>query len=188
MKSQSLPILGPSECAHATWLEDYLTSVPDFPQKGVLFQWCSPLLRDPQAFNQAISVWLEHYRQRGYPDVIVGLESRGFFLGAVLANHMKLPFIVMRKPGKLPHAIGSQEQSMEYGSVALELEKGAIKQGEAVLIVDDVLATGGTAVAACELVRQVGGVVYELTCLLEIIELEARTKLSEETVYSLLAL
>lgn len=172
-------------CAHANWIRDYLNPVENFPIKGITFQWYSALLRDPKAFDRVITIWENRYKAIGKPDLIAGIESRGFFLGAVLAQRMSLPFILIRKPGKLPNSVSSGTHLMEYGTTVLEIEKCSVQKDEKVLIVDDVFATGGTAAAACELIEGVGGKVYEVTSLIEITGLGARSLLKNCRLFSL---
>ncbi len=188
MKLQDGSLQEQATCAEATWIHDFIVPAVDFPKPGVTFQWYASLLRDPEAFERAISVWLSRYQAMGCPDVVAGIDSRGFFLGGILANRLKVPFVMIRKPGKLPNPISSQEQSTEYATTVLEVEEGSIRSGQNVLIVDDVIATGGTAIAACEVVEKVGARVYEVTCLIELVELGARAKLKDNRIFSLLAI
>ena len=172
-------------CANATWLHTYIDTVPDFPKPGVIFQIFSRLLASPKAMQRTLDLWTEHYATVGHPDVIAAIDSRGFILGSLIAYRLSLPFAMIRKEGKLPNAIVSQKQTMEYASTVLELEKGTIQSGQRVLIVDDVMATGGTGLAACELIEKVGAEVFEVTCLIEIFPLEGRKKLKDYALFTL---
>lgn len=173
------------ELKNTDWIHEYVHVVPDFPKEGVDFQVYSSLLKTPEALHKLLEMWVERYSEIGYPDAIAAIDSRGFTLGILLAYRMKLPFVMVRKPGKLPNAVTSARQEMEYASTSLELEKGTVHPGQKVLIVDDVLATGGTCRAACELIEKVGAEVFEITCLLEINELHGRDKLEGYRVYTI---
>ena len=170
----------------APWIQDYLTPVPDFPQPGIVFQWYANLLKDPKAFRQAIQMFAERYRDSEITG-IVGLDSRGFIFGAALAYELEVPFIMVRKPGKLPRSVERIEYSLEYGKNSFEIEVESLFPGDRVVVVDDVLATGGTARAASELVERLGAEVVEVACLIEISALHGRERISHP-VYSLIAI
>lgn len=139
-------------------LEDYIASIRDFPTKGILFRDVTPLVQDPDAFHQAVDQIAE-YGKSVNTDVVVGPESRGFIFGAPVAYAMHTGFVPIRKPGKLPRETVSVKYDLEYGSNELFMHKDSIKPGQRVLIVDDLLATGGTAMAAARMIESLGGVV-----------------------------
>jgi adenine phosphoribosyltransferase len=168
---------------------DYLRSkirdVPDFPKPGILFKDITPALFDPRAFNICLDLMAERYD--GKPlDAIVGIEARGFIFGAALASRMRKAFVPARKPGKLPYTTHRVEYELEYGKDAIEVHRDAIDKGAKVLVVDDLIATGGTAWAACELVRRLGGEVIGATFAIELTFLPGKQRLSPVPVYSLL--
>jgi adenine phosphoribosyltransferase len=168
---------------------DYVRSkirdVPDFPKPGILFKDITPVLADPRAFNLCLDLMAERYD--GQPiDAIVGIESRGFIFGAALASRMRKAFVPARKPGKLPAAVHRQEYALEYGSDAIEMHQDAITAGDRVLIVDDLIATGGTARAAVDLVKKLGGELAGATFLIELTFLPGADRLKPVPIYSLL--
>jgi len=161
-----------------------LRDVPDFPKPGIVFKDITPLLADPEAFNLCLDSTAARFDSVTL-DAIVGVESRGFIFGAALASRMRLAFIPARKPGKLPYRKKRVEYQLEYGSDALEIHEDAIKKGDKILIVDDLLATGGTAWAACELVRELGGIVVAASFVVELTFLAGRDRLRPVEVFSL---
>ncbi|NNM44133.1 MAG: adenine phosphoribosyltransferase [Chlamydiae bacterium] len=172
------------ETGECYWIRDYITPVADFPQKGIMFQWYANLLKEPKAFHNAIQEFAKQYR--GYNlDAIVGLDSRGFIFGAALAYELKVPFVLVRKPGKLPCKVEKIDYALEYGTNSFEIEIDSLKPRDRVLIIDDVLATGGTVRAASALVERLGAEVVEVACLIEISPLQGRKKI-KAPVYSLL--
>ena len=168
---------------------DYIRSkvrdIPDFPKPGILFKDITPVLADPKAFNLCLDLMAERYDGERI-DAIVGIESRGFIFGAALAAKMRKAFVPTRKPGKLPAAVFRQEYALEYGSDAIEIHQDAIKKGERILIVDDLIATGGTAKAAADLITKVGGKVIAATFAIELTFLPGAEKLKPVPIYSLL--
>ncbi len=168
------------------WIKNYLTPVPNFPKPGVLFQWYANLLKDPQAFHLAIKTLADRYKDSS-PDAIIGLDSRGFIFGAALAYELKVPFVMIRKPGKLPRNVERIDYSLEYGMNALEIETNSLNPGDRAIIIDDVLATGGTARAAVELVEKLRGQVLETAFLIELPFLRGREKIAKP-VYSLFSI
>jgi adenine phosphoribosyltransferase len=166
-------------------LKQHIRHVPDFPKTGILFYDITTLLRDPMGFKAAIDLLATPYSTRDI-DVIVGIESRGFILGAAVAERIGAGFVPIRKPGKLPSKALKESYDLEYGKDALEIHADAIESGQRVLIVDDVLATGGTAAAATQLVRKLGADLQGLAFLIELIALNGRSKLAGEQAYSVL--
>jgi len=160
-------------------------SIPDFPIKGILFRDITTLIRDGEAFQETIDTMVEHYIDTDI-DAIVGIEARGWIFGAPLAYELGAGFVPVRKPSKLPADKVSISYSLEYGSNTLEMHKDAIAPGTKVLIVDDLLATGGSARAACQLIEKLGGQVVGLAFLIELVDLHGRDKLKGYDVYSLI--
>jgi len=166
-------------------LEDYIRDVQDFPQQGVLFKDITPMLQDGLAFRAAIDRLAAHYAGAGI-QTVVGVESRGFIFGAPLAYQLNCGFVPVRKFGKLPNETMSVEYALEYGTNVVEIHKDAIKPGERVLIVDDLLATGGTVSAAIELVEKLGGHIAGIAFLVELIFLKGREQLKGHDVFALI--
>jgi adenine phosphoribosyltransferase len=166
-------------------LKQHIRHVPDFPKPGILFYDITTLLRHPTGLKTAIERLAAPY-DGARIDVVVGIESRGFILGAAVAERLGAGFIPVRKPGKLPAKAIKEIYDLEYGKDALEIHADAVEKGERVLIVDDVLATGGTAAATAQLVKKLGGELHALAFLIELLELDGKSKLSGETVYSVL--
>src|SRR5919112_4435008 len=162
-------------------LKTRIRHVPDFPKAGILFYDVTTLLRDAEGFKLAIDAMAEPYHGKGI-SLVVGIESRGFILGAAVADRIGAGFVPVRKVGKLPSQTIRASYDLEYGSDSLEIHSDAIEPGQRVLIVDDLLATGGTARAAVDLVRQLGGVVDGASFLIELLELNGRAKLAGENV------
>lgn len=165
--------------------KDLIRTVPDFPQKGILFRDITTLLKDGIAFKGVIDALYERYSSRRV-DLVVGVESRGFILGGALAYRLGVGFVPVRKPGKLPAQTIRAEYELEYGKDALEVHRDAIRTGDRVLVLDDLLATGGTALATCQLVEKLRGVVVEAAFLIELIGLKGREKLRGYEVFSLI--
>ena len=166
-------------------LKSQIRNVPDFPKAGILFYDITTLLRDPQGFKATIDMMsLPFLDQR--IDVVVGVESRGFILGGAVAQRIGAGFIPVRKPGKLPSKAVRETYHLEYGKDSLEIHEDAVAKGQRVLIVDDVLATGGTARATMQLVKKLGGELHGLAFLIELMVLEGRAKLAGEQVFSVL--
>jgi adenine phosphoribosyltransferase len=165
-------------------LKALIRDVPDFPQPGILFRDITPLLGNAEALSAVLDALEGDARVHG-AEAIVGIESRGFIFGVPLADRMKLPFVPVRKPGKLPAARMSVEYSLEYGESQLDIHADALAPGARAYIVDDLLATGGTARAACKLVELAGGKVAGVGFAVELGQLEGRTRLTEYPVFSL---
>jgi len=165
-------------------LKSRIRTVPDFPKKGVVFRDITPLLSDAAAFRHVISHFADYCKGRKI-DIIASAESRGFIFGSALAYELGVAFVPLRKPGKLPYKKIRQEFQTEYSTDAFEIHEDAIKKGEKVLIVDDLLATGGTAKAAASLVEKLGGKVVGLAFVIELSFLKGREKLKGYDVFSL---
>ena len=166
-------------------LKQHIRSVPDFPKTGILFYDITTLLRDPQGFKMTVDMLSTPYLGQGI-DAVVGIESRGFILGAAVAERLGAGFIPIRKPGKLPAKAIKEIYDLEYGKDALEIHEDAVEKGQRILIVDDVLATGGTAAAAVKLVRKLGGELHGLAFLIELLFLDGKQKIAQERVFSVL--
>ena len=166
-------------------LKERIRDVPDFPQPGITFKDITPLLADPIAFSTVIDLIVVQFG-RGSVDKVVGIEARGFILASPVAYHFGAGFVPVRKAGKLPWETQSAEYELEYGSETLEIHTDAFHPGERVLIVDDVLATGGTSQATAELVERIGGKVVGIACLIELEFLHGREKLDGYDLYTLL--
>ena len=167
------------------WLRGLVRDVEDYPQPGIVFKDITPLLADHVAFAGAVDAVVAHHG-RGTVDKVVGIEARGFILAAPVAYHFGAGFVPVRKKGKLPSATFEASYDLEYGSATLEVHQDAFDPGDRVLIVDDVLATGGTAAATAGLVEKAGGEVVGLSVLLELSFLEGRQRLADLDVHALL--
>ena len=166
-------------------LKTRIRHVPDFPKAGILFYDVTTLLRDPEGFKLSIDTLSEPYKGQGI-SLVVGIESRGFILGAAVADRLGAGFVPVRKVGKLPSTKIRVSYDLEYGTDSLEMHSDAIDKGQKVLIVDDLLATGGTARATVDLVRQLGGDVAGIAVLIELVALNGRSKLQGENVRAVL--
>ena len=162
-----------------------IRNVPDFPKAGILFYDVTTLLQEPAGFRAAVDRMAAPFEGRGI-DVVVGIESRGFIFGAPVADRLGAGFAPVRKPGKLPSQTLRASYDLEYGSDGLEIHDDAVKQGQRVLIVDDLLATGGTARATVDLVKRLGGEIHALAFLIELVALKGRDKLPGERVHAVL--
>lgn len=166
-------------------LTRFIRDVPDFPKKGILFKDITPLLKDPGALAHAADAMAAPWKEQGVRQV-VGMESRGFLFGPLVAERLGAGFIPIRKPGKLPAATIAEDYALEYGTDRLEMHQDAVTPGENILVVDDLLATGGTAGAALKLVRKAGGNVAGASFLVELDFLSGRAKLEGAEVHSLI--
>jgi adenine phosphoribosyltransferase len=166
-------------------LKKLIREVPDFPKKGILFYDITTLLKDKLGFARLIDALSEHYIGRDI-DLVLGMEARGFIFGPALAYRLNAGFVPVRKPGKLPAETVKISYELEYGSNALEVHKDAVQKGQRILIVDDLLATGGTAVATADLARRLGAHIAGLGFVVELDFLKGREKLGEYDVFSLL--
>jgi adenine phosphoribosyltransferase len=166
-------------------LKTRIRHVPDFPKPGILFYDVTTLLRDPEGFKLAIDSMSEPYYDRDIA-LVVGVESRGFILGSAVADRIGAGFVPVRKVGKLPSSTIRASYALEYGTDSLEMHSDAVERGQKVLVVDDLLATGGTARATVDLVRQLGGDVHGISFLIELVALNGREKLQGENVRAVL--
>jgi adenine phosphoribosyltransferase len=163
-----------------------IRDVPDFPQEGVLFKDITPVLSDGVLLDRALALMWPRLNEGIAIDKIIGIESRGFIFGTPMADRRKIGFVPVRKPGKLPHKTFSQTYELEYGQDALEIHEDAIEKGERILIVDDLLATGGSAEAVCKLVESLGGEIVGVSVLVELSFLKGREKLPNYRVESVI--
>jgi adenine phosphoribosyltransferase len=166
-------------------LRSFIRDVPDFPKPGVTFKDITPLLKSPVALDYVFALWAKRYSEKKI-DVVVAMESRGFIFGAALASRIGAGFVPVRKPGKLPWKTFSETYDLEYGQDTLQIHQDALKTGDKVVIIDDVLATGGTAAAAIHLVEKAGGKIIEASFLIELLFLNGQQKLKTTPVFSII--
>lgn len=166
-------------------LRSRIRDVPDFPTKGILFKDITPLLADVEAFRACIALMAEPLEEEAL-HAVVGIESRGFMFGAALADKLGVGFVPVRKPGKLPAATYRAEYELEYGSDAIEIHRDALERGDRVVVVDDLIATGGTALATKELVQRCGADVAAFVFLINLVDLRGTEKLSPSRVITIL--
>ena len=162
-------------------IKSKIRTIPDFPKKGIMFRDITTLLKDPNAFRQVIDCFVDRYEGKNI-DKILAIESRGFIIGGALADRLGKSFIPARKPGKLPSKTVKAEYELEYGKDALEIHEDAINPGDKVLIIDDLLATSGTARAAIDLVKKLDGNVVECAFIVELVDLKGREKIESKNV------
>ena len=167
-------------------IESYIRDVPDFPKQGILFRDITPLLQDPRGLNEAVRGLADSVDARSF-DLVCGIESRGFIFGTAVAHHLGKGFVPIRKPGKLPWKTASESYQLEYGTDRIEIHVDAAKSGQGVLMVDDLLATGGTMGAALKLVRRIGGKPVACAFVIELAALQGRKQLGDIPVHSLLS-
>jgi adenine phosphoribosyltransferase len=165
-------------------LEKTIRNIPDFPKKGILFRDVTTLIQNKTAFKKSVNLLAKKYKAKGF-DKVIGIEARGFIFGAAVAYKIGAGFVPVRKKGKLPFKTISTTYELEYGTDTLEIHQDAIIPGEKVLIIDDLLATGGTVKAAIELVRKLGGKVAGIGFVIELVDLHGKDKFKEYPVYSL---
>jgi len=165
--------------------ERLIRDIPDFPKPGIVFKDITPVLSDPAAMRQVIALMSNHARDLS-PDVVVGIESRGFLFGMPVAMDLDLPFVPVRKLGKLPYETVAEEYSLEYGTNTVEMHSDSLRPGQRVLVVDDLLATGGTAAAAARLIGKLGGVIGGFSFLVELGFLPGRELLGGFDVHALM--
>ena len=164
-------------------IKQKIRTVPHWPKEGIMFRDITTLIKDPEGLRETIDLLYKRYKDKKI-DKVVGIESRGFIFGAPLAYLLGCGFVPVRKPGKLPAECESEEYTLEYGKDKIEIHKDAIDQGDRVLIVDDLIATAGTASAARNLVKKLGGELIECAFIVELIDLKGRDKLKGENIYS----
>ena len=164
-------------------LRKYIKDVPNFPKEGIIFKDITPLLGDGEAFNYTCNKIKEFAVKQG-ANVIVGPESRGFIFGCPVATSLNIGFVPIRKPGKLPREVISEAYALEYGQNVLCMHKDAIKPGDKVVIVDDLLATGGTLKATCNIVEKLGGEVVGISCVIELLALEGRNLIKDYPIFT----
>jgi len=165
-------------------IKSKIRAVPNWPKKGIVFRDVTTLVKDPEGLKETIDFLHNRYQGKEI-DKVVGIESRGFIFGAPLAYMLGCGFILVRKPGKLPAEVVSEEYALEYGTDKIEIHKDAIKKGDKVLLIDDLLATGGTMAAARNLVKKLGAEVVECTFVVELVDLKGREKLKGENIFSI---
>ncbi|MBU1136073.1 MAG: adenine phosphoribosyltransferase [Nanoarchaeota archaeon] len=163
-----------------------IRTIPDFPKQGIMFRDITTLMKNPEAFKKTIEILFNKYKDKNI-DIVAGIESRGFIFGGILAEKLNAEFVPVRKPGKLPSQVVSEEYELEYGKDKIEIHRDAISQGKKVLVVDDLIATGGTCLAACNLIKKVGGEIVECCFVIELPELKGREKL-EQAGYDIFSL
>lgn len=166
-------------------LEGLIRDIPDFPKKGIVFKDITPLLKDPDGFMLAVKKISEYYKNKGV-DIVVGAEARGFIFGPPVALNLNAGFVPIRKPGKLPYDTEEITYDLEYGTDSLQIHKDAIKKGQNVLIIDDLLATGGTMLACCKLVESLGGNVIGCAFLIELCFLNGKDLLNKYDRFSII--
>ncbi len=166
-------------------LKQKIRNIPDFPKKGIMFRDITTLLQDPKATKKAIQGMLKPFKGKKI-DAVVGTEARGFIFGAIMAYELNVSFVPVRKPGKLPFKTEKASYEKEYGKDELEMHKDAIKKGDKILVVDDLLAVGGTAKAVAELVEKLGGEIVGFCFLIELSFLKGREKLKPYKIFSLI--
>ncbi len=169
-----------------TRVKSKIREIPDFPKPGINFYDITTLLADGEIFTEIINHFAKRFEDQKI-DKIIGIESRGFIFAAAIASKMSIGFIPVRKPGKLPYKVEKVDYDLEYGSDSLEIHQDALEKGSRVVIVDDVLATGGTAKATCELVSKLGANIVEVTFLSELSFLKGRQKIQDYSVYTLIS-
>ena len=153
-----------------------IRTVPHWPKKGIMFRDITTLLKDKEGYNHMIDLLVERYKDEEI-DIIVGIESRGFITGSVLAHRLGIGFVPIRKPGKLPAETVSEEYSLEYGTDKIEIHKDAINPGSKVLLVDDLIATAGTMIAACNLIKKLGGEIVECSVIVDLPDIGGKKRL-----------
>lgn len=166
-------------------LKELIRDIPDFPKEGIMFRDITTLLKDAQGLKEIIDIFSERYKDRGVKYVL-GADARGFIFGAAIAYNIGAGFVPIRKKGKLPYKTIEASYDLEYGSNAVEIHEDAIEKGDKVVIVDDLLATGGTAKAMIDLVRELGGDIEELAFMIELEGLNGKDKLDGEDVFSII--
>ncbi|KAK1291705.1 Adenine phosphoribosyltransferase 1 [Acorus calamus] len=175
---------GGSEDVRIKQIASTIRVIPDFPKPGIMFQDITTLLLDPKAFRDTIDIFVERYKDKDI-SVVAGIEARGFIFGPPIALAIGAKFVPMRKPKKLPGEVISEEYSLEYGTDIMEMHVGAVQEGDRTIIIDDLIATGGTLCAAIRLMERVGAEVVECACVIELPELEGWKKLGDRPLFVL---
>jgi len=161
-----------------SYIRQTIRTIPDWPEKGVLFRDITPVLQDPRSFRVLVDLFVyRHMRQK--LDLVAGIDARGFILGAVLAYELNLGFVPIRKKGKLPYSTLSQDYVLEYGNAEIEMHTDALKSGQRVLLIDDLIATGGTMLAAAKLLQRLGADIVEAACIIDLPTLGGSTKIKQ---------
>lgn len=166
-------------------LTSFIRDIPDFPKPGIVFKDITPLLKNPEAFSYVTDKFCEFAKEKG-AESVAAIESRGFIFAGAVAEKLKLPFVLIRKKGKLPYKTVSQTYDLEYGEDTIEMHEDAIEKGQKVVLIDDLIATGGSARAACDLIEKVGGEVCGITFLIDLTFLEGLKKLEGYEVLKLI--
>lgn len=166
-------------------LKESVRTIPNFPKEGIMFRDVTSLLKDKAAFKESIRQFVEKYKDE-HIDVIAGIESRGFIFGAALAHELDVGFVPIRKKGKLPGETVRQEYALEYGTDAIEVHKADIHAGSRVLVVDDLIATGGTVRAACDLIEKLGGVIAGCAFVIDLPDLKGKEKIKQYPIHALI--
>jgi 5'-methylthioadenosine phosphorylase len=165
-------------------IKNKIRTIPDFPKPGIMFRDITTLLKDPEGMKKTIEIFYERYKDKKI-DVVVGIESRGFIIGGILACRLNSGFVPIRKKGKLPAEKETEEYMLEYGTDSIEIHRDAIKPGQKVLLIDDLIATGGTAEAACKLIERLGGEIIEVASIVDLPDLKGKEKLKRYPVFSI---
>lgn len=165
-------------------LKETIRSIPGWPIEGVIFRDITTLMQDPAAYKEACDVFINRYKDMKI-DKVVGIDARGFVFGAVLAYHLNVGFVPVRKKGKLPFKTISASYTLEYGENTVEMHEDSIKEGEKIVIIDDLIATGGTIEAAVKLVKQLGGDIVECGFIVELPDLKGREKIKDEKIFAI---
>jgi adenine phosphoribosyltransferase len=165
-------------------VKDSIRSIPDWPIKGVIFRDLTTLMQNPEAYRNACDVFYNRYKNM-HIDKIVGIDARGFVFGAVLAYQLKAGFVPVRKKGKLPYKTVSEQYTLEYGTDTVEMHEDAITAGEKIVIIDDLIATGGTIEAAVKLVKKLGGDILECAFIVELPGLKGREKIKDQKIFTI---
>ena len=167
-------------------LKEYIRSIPDFPEKGIIFRDVTTVLQDAEALQLSINSMQEKLNNVEF-DIVVGAESRGFLFGMPIAYNLKKSFVPVRKKGKLPYETIEESYDLEYGQATLEIHKDAIKPGQKVIIIDDLIATGGTLEAIIKLVERLGGIVVKICCLIDLPDLGGKEKINKYDIETVIA-
>jgi len=166
-------------------LTDSIRNIPDFPKPGIIFRDITTLIGDPNSFNETVEILYDRYKNMNI-DVVAAIESRGFIFGGALANKLGVGFVPIRKKNKLPWNTISETYELEYGTDTLEMHTDAIKPGENVLLLDDLIATGGSLKAAAKMIEKLGGIIVDIAVIIELVDLNGRKKIEPYNLYSIM--